>query len=68
MTLFQAMFIKRLAAELRSLYSEGWGLKLVSQTNGFIKLQHTRNGSFMVIKVEGKQLNFYKDKKLIKTL
>lgn len=60
------IIMKRLAAELRSLHSEGWKVQHQSDKLGYIKLQHTRNGSIItIIKGDGRLL-FYKDKKFIK--
>lgn len=68
MTFFEALFTKRLAAELQSLHSEGWAVQHVSEAVGFIKLRHTRNGSIMTIVKGDRRLLVYKDKKLVKTL
>ena len=60
------IIMKRLAAELRSLHSEGWMILHQSDKLGYIKLQHIRNGSKMtIIKGDGRLL-FYKDKRFIK--
>ena len=68
MTFYEALITKRLAAELQSLRSEGWIVKHCSERLGFIKLQHSRNGSSMTITKGDKRLLFYKDGKFIKSI
>lgn len=68
MTFLEAMITKRLAAELRSLHSEGWKVQHVSEAVGYIKLKHTRNGSSMTILKGDNKLLMYRDKKFVKSI